>query len=347
MEAKAVTAPTAHRQALQRLTASTRRKSAKLKFEIVGGAHEGAVLMLDWADYRIGSSPSADIVLSDPGVAHEHVVLRLQPRGVRIDATGGDVTVGQEPLPLLHGRRARLPVSLTVGTARIFLSDPERDFADLDRDNPVQRLSEFGRLVMRKPLSAVGVLACFVLAVTMVAQGLSQTARIAGLTVTTGSSDAGALERSTTGSAAGPPSANAYGQSEATAEDAARALRIRLDAARIQTLRVDAANGRLAVAGKVSKDEAISWAAIQRWFDQTYGGRVVLTPEISATGEARTMPALQLQAIWYGEHAYIVTADGGRYYEGAVLDNGWIIREIGEDRLLLAKGGETVALTYR
>jgi hypothetical protein len=97
----------------------------------------------------------------------------------------------------------------------------------------------------------------------------------------------------------------------------------------------------------VSQQEAIDWAAIQQWFDQTYGGRIVLTTKISPPGEPRTMPALPLQAIWYGERPYIVTADGERYFQGAVLDNGWIIRDIGEDRLLLAKDGETVALTYR
>jgi hypothetical protein len=342
-----VTAPTAYRQALRQFTAPTRRESAKLKFEVVAGTHEGAVLMLDWADYRIGSSPNADIVLSDPGVAPEHVVLRIQPGGVRIDATGAEVTVGQERLPLLRGRRARLPVTLAVGAAQIFLSDPKRDLSDSGRGDPVQRLSEFGRLVMREPLSAVGVLACFALAITMVAQGLSQTARIAGLTVATSAPDVGGSEHSTSGSAAGLSIPNSYAPSAATAEEAARELRARLDAAKIWTLRVSATDGRLAVAGKVSKEDATSWAVIQQWFDQTYGGRIVLTTEINATGAARTMPALPLQAIWYGDHPYIVTADGERYYEGAVLDNGWVLREIGQDRLLLANSGETVALTYR
>ena len=331
MEANAVTAPTDH---------PTRRKSAKLKFEVVAGTHEGAVLMLDWADYRIGSSPNADIVLSDPRIAPEHAVLRLEPGGVRIDATGADVTIEQEPLPLGRGRRVRLPVNLTLGAARVCLSDPSRD----DR---VERFGELGRRVMRKPFTAGGILACFVLAITVVARGLPQTARTTILAVTTGASDVGAMEHSTSGSAAGLSTLNPDGQPTATAEDAARELNARLDAAKIQTLRVSATDGRLAVAGKVSKEEAISWAAVQQWFDQTYGGRIVLTTEISPAGEARKMPALQLQAIWYGDHPYIVTADGERYFEGAVLDNGWIIREIGEDRLLLARGGETVALTYR
>jgi hypothetical protein len=296
--------------------------------------------MLDRADYRIGSSSNVDIVLSDAGVAPEHAVLRIAHGTVRIGATGADVTVEQEPLPLSRGRRVKLPVSFTLGAAQIRLSDP-------DRDDTGQRLDEFGGWAIRNPLTAAAALACFVLAIMAVAHGLSRTAPIIDLAATTGSSKAGAFEHLTSGSAAGPSTANVNRQSGATAEDAARELSTRLDAAKIQTLRVRAVDGRLAVAGKVSQQEAVDWAAIQQWFDQAYGSRIVLTTEISSPGEPRTMPALPLQAIWYGEHPYIVTADGERYFQGAVLDNGWIIRDIGEDRLLLAKDGETVALTYR
>jgi len=340
MEAIAMTASTAPQQKSPQSAASMRRGLAKLKFEVVAGTHEGAVLMLDPADYRIGSSSNADIVLSDPGVAPEHAVLRVEHGTVRIGATGADVTVEQEPLPLSRGRRVKLPVNFRLGEAQIYLSDP-------DRDDPHQRLGELGRWVIRKPLTVAGALAGFVLGVAVVAQELPQAARTVGLAVTTSSADAGAPKRMTDGSAVGPSAAIADRQSAVTAEDAARELNSRLDAAKIQTLHVSAVDGRLAVYGKVSPQEAIDWAVIQQWFDQTYGGRVVLTTKISPPGEPRTMPALQLQAIWYGEHPYIVTADGERYFQGAVLDNGWIIRDIGEDRLLLAKGSETVALTYR
>jgi hypothetical protein len=58
------------------------------------------------------------------------------------------------------------------------------------------------------------------------------------------------------------------------------------------------------------------------------------------------MPALQLQAVWYGERPYVLAADGEHYFKGALLDNGWIIRDIGEDHMVLAKDGETVTVTY-
>ncbi len=334
-----MTAPTGPQQTSRQPAAPARRKSARLKFEVVAGLHQGAVLMLERADYRIGSSPDADIVLSDQGVMPQHAVLRAAHGAVRIDATGADVTVEQEPLPLSRGCRVNLPVSFTIGAARIRLSDPDRGNAGL-------RLGELGRLATRKPATTAGFLACLVLGMMALAQGLRQTVRIIDTAVST-SSEAGALEHSSFSSAPGSSTANRRGRPGAMAEDAARELSARLDAAKIQTLHVSEADGRLAVAGKVGKQEAIEWAAIQQWFDQTYGGRVVLTADISPAGESRAMPALQLQAIWYGEHPYILTADGEHYLQGAVLDNGWIIREIGEDRLLLAKDGETLALTYR
>jgi hypothetical protein len=320
-------------QAGAQSAAPSRHKSAKLRFEVVAGTHQGAVLLLDRADYRIGSSPDADIVLSDEGVAPDHAVLHLGPGGVRIDATGGSVTIEHEPLALWRGRRVRLPANVTLGAARIRLSGDGGD--DLGpRFDQLGR--ELGRRALHNPLTSAAVLACLVIAAT-VARELPQTARAGRDGEHSGAAVVGASER--------PPSGAANAQS--VAEAAARQLSTRLDAANIRTLRVSTADGRVAVAGKVTKEEAVSWAAIQQWFDQAYRGDIVLTTDISPADEGRAMPALQLQAIWYGENPYIVTAGGERYFEGAVLDNGWIIREIGEDRLLLGKGGETVALTYR
>jgi hypothetical protein len=379
MEANAVTASTAQPAANPpprtvegqegaQSAAPPRRKSAKLKFEVVAGTHQGALLLLDWADYRIGSSPDADIVLSDEGVAPEHAVLHLGPGGVRIDATGGSVTIEHEPLALWRGRRVRLPANVTLGAARIRLSgDGGNDLGP--RFDELRR--ELGRRLLHNPLTGAAVLGCLVIAVT-VARELPQTARAGRDGEHSAAAELGAWDRPTSGAANVQAAARELGtpfdaanirtlrvstadgrqtsgaaDAQSVAEAAARELSTRLDAANIRTLRVSTADGRVAVAGKVTKEEAVSWAAIQQWFDQAYSGSIVLTTEISAAGEGRTMPALQLQAIWYGEHPYILTAGGERYFEGAVLDNGWIIREIGEDRVLLAKGGETVALTYR
>jgi Inner membrane component of T3SS, cytoplasmic domain/Inner membrane component of T3SS, periplasmic domain len=328
-ETTAMTASTASQQPPQQAGVIASPPPVTLKFEVIAGAHRGAVLLLDGTDYRIGSSPDADIVLSDPGIAPEHAVLQVDRGRVRIGATGADMTVGQEPLPLSRGCRVKLPVNIALGSAQIRLSDP-------DGKAP-------GRELLRQSLTAAAAVACCVLVIAVAVEEWPRAAGILTVAVTAGSADAGASEHSPAISSAGPAAANAA----ATAEDAVRALNERLDAAGIRTLRINAENGRLAATGTLSAQEAAGWAAIQQWFDQTYGGRIVLTTRIEPPGSARPLPALQLQAIWYGERSYIVTAGGEHYFVGAVLDNGWIIREIGEDRLLLGKDGDTVALTYR
>jgi Inner membrane component of T3SS, cytoplasmic domain/Inner membrane component of T3SS, periplasmic domain len=327
----AVTASTAPQQMPHQTGAPTSPAPVRVKFEVVAGAHRGAVLLLDGTDYRIGSSSDADIVLSDPGVAPEHAVLHVERGRVRIGATGADITVEQESLPLSRGCRVNLPVSIAIGAAQIQLSDPGGS----------------GRRHDPRILTAAGLLVgVFVAAAMAVQQGLSQ---IAGLTLalTAGASDIRTPAPLTADPPAGPSGGSTRGPSGLVVEEALRALNARLDVANLKNLRASVENGRLAVTGTLSPQEAANWAAIQQWFDQTYGGRIVLTTRTEPAGGPRTMPALQLQAIWYGDHPYIVTSDGEHYFIGAVLDNGWIIREIGEDRLLLAKEGETVALTYR
>jgi hypothetical protein len=314
-------------------------QATRFKLEVLAGVHRGVTLLLDSAEYRIGSSPQADIVLSDPGVAAEHAILRVDRAGVRIDAIGAEIGVAQGRIPVAHGCRTRLPVDIALGQAELSLSRPDLDAADLQSRS---HLGAAAGWLARKPATAAGALLGFVLAVTFVAQDGAQTIRAERLFPKASRADASDV-RADFAYVAGPRMTDG----KATAEQAARELGARLDAAQIQGLRVSALDGRLTVSGKLGKQEAADWAAIQRWFDQTYGSRIVLTANISAGAERPAMPSLQLQAIWYGEHPYIITTEGARFYQGAVLDNGWVVREIGEDRLLLAREGETVALTYR
>jgi hypothetical protein len=310
-------------------------KQAGVKLEVIAGAHRGAVLLLDGSAYRIGSSPVADIVLSDPGVAAEHAVLHIERGAVRIEAVGADMTVGQEPLPSLRGCHVKLPVSFSLGAAQIYLSDPRQD--DSSRGS-------------RRPLVVAGTLACAGLAMALTLCVFPQAAGDRVL-ATMSPYDRANRDDANRASALLPPAISSAAEggspSRASLQDAMNALKARIDAAFIQTLQINAEDGRLVATGTLSGPDAAGWVAIQQWFDKAYGGDIVLAARIAPPGGPRAMPSFQLQAVWYGENPYIVMADGGHYFKGAVLDSGWVIRDIGEDRLLLVKGGETVALTYR
>jgi hypothetical protein len=129
-------------------------------------------------------------------------------------------------------------------------------------------------------------------------------------------------------------------------EEAASQLIAKLKTMNIGSLKVTAGDRRVVVAGSLAKSEATSWTATQQWFDESYGGRVVLTANV-AIGESKSAPSLRLQAIWFGARPYVITEEGAHFYEGALLDNGWVLQRIAEDRIVLEREGESLALTYR
>jgi len=337
---------------------SRKNEATNLQLEVVAGVHRGVALALDKADYRIGCSRQTDIVLSDQGIAPEHAVLHDEGATVRIDATGGEVSVGQKSIPMGYGCRVRLPAEVVLGGARLHLSRPampgstlssstmSRCFEWIDRvlgrdagfaeDRAEQLLAATRKLLADKPITVAGTLIGSVLVVTALALGLPQINFAYAKT-----NDAHIIDTEKPGI----PSTTAPAESMAPAEQAAQNLNKRLAAAKIQTLRVSIIDGRLVVSGALTKPQALEWTAIQRWFDQTYGSHIVLTANVTDV-DGRANPKLQLQAIWYGDHPYIITAEGEHYYQGAILDNGWVVREIAADHLLLAKDGDTVTLTY-
>jgi len=141
------------------------------------------------------------------------------------------------------------------------------------------------------------------------------------------------------------PSSAVASSAAHTVEGALAALQQRVAAAGIKSVDIAVEDGRLVVRGTLSGQEAIDWAAIQQWFDKTYGRTILLSSRIMP-GMAPNLPSLQIQSVWYGERPYVMLADGEHYFKGAVLDNGWTIRDITPDRIVLAKDGNTVSLTY-
>jgi hypothetical protein len=132
-----------------------------------------------------------------------------------------------------------------------------------------------------------------------------------------------------------------------TVKQAAGDLESRLHAAGIRGIRIVADDQRVSAQGRLTTGaQAAQWTAIQRWFDEKHGASVVLTANI-ATGQMAGAPLLRLQSVWFGDRPYIIADNGSRYYEGSVLDSGWILQRIADDGLLLRKEDETFALTYR
>jgi hypothetical protein len=112
-------------------------------------------------------------------------------------------------------------------------------------------------------------------------------------------------------------------------------------------VRIGVDDHRISAQGRLSETQAAQWSAIQRWFDEKHGASgVVLTANV-AMGPMAGAPLLRLQSVWFGDRPYIIADNGARFYEGSVLDSGWILHSIADDGVQLRKDDEIFALTYR
>ncbi len=150
-------------------------------------------------------------------------------------------------------------------------------------------------------------------------------------------------------SPANPPMNQAAGTpipTGATAVDAAEKLRARVAAAGLARLQIATADGnRIVVTGVVPEKQMSAWSEIRSWFDATYAQNPLLVAQVSAS-DAVPIQNLRLRAIWFGEMPYIVTSNGRRHHEGAILEGGWRIERIDREAVTFAREGSVVRLTY-
>jgi hypothetical protein len=276
---------------------------------ILGGPQSGMQIALPHGCFRIGRDLDNDIALADPAVAPSLAELVVGAQGARL-----------QPLASGHRIPRRLithdaPIELVLGatTLRIESHAPAA---------PPSR----GRGVLLGGMAAlllgVGGAALSAGALAPAASGRSDVAREA------------------------TPIRQLNAPAGAPAADAHRALSQRLAAAGLlDTITLAVAGDALLARGAAPPEALNAWRAVQEWYDATYPQGPVLLRQVS---EARLAdrPRLSVQAVWTGELPYLIAGDGERYGEGAVIDGGWTIERIEPTRILLGRGGRTVALAF-
>jgi hypothetical protein len=365
--------------------------------ESTAGFHRGVRIELEPGDIRIGSTPGADIVLRDAGIAAEHAVLRVGRRTIDLHAIGGDVRVGENVIANGFGCALQAPIDLTIGEARLRISTERKQAA---APTSVEAGAAPARPRISKAIMIAGALLLAVPALGLAAMrpaakanDLNSVARVEaqaqapapgnesptlaaasklmadlpaadrkfiehclsarpGISVREAIAELNGCDRQPSPSLAAAlngtaPNGTAPNAAAPNVDDAGRKLTERLEASGLSGLRVTSAGGQVVVNGSITKQQVGAWTEVQQWFDAAYRGRLVLVANVSPAEAKKPPPVINVQAVWFGERPYIITAEGNRYYKGAFLDNGWMIKDIVEGRILLAKDGETLALVYR
>ncbi|MCO4318278.1 hypothetical protein M8997_013870 [Phyllobacterium sp. 21LDTY02-6] len=298
---------------------SFQRPESTLLLRVTTGIHAGVSLPLESQQYRVGSESGCDLTLGDKDVAGHHLTLQKQGNDLLVEAVGGDVTVDDDTsVPAGHGLRCSLPCTLQFGNAALNLATaaPEKSAQ---------------RKMPRASWIAIGGAALSLLTIAAVQAGVGDllvsnptpAAQVSALKA----EEAGALPGLVPG---GPVEA---------------ALKTKLQQVGLADLKVDADGTRLTVAGDLDKDRRKVWNDVQGWFDRTYGGTFVLTSLVGMTAP-KVQPRFNLQAVWFGETPYAISSDGTRLYKGAALEDGWIIKDIRDGRLIAGRQDEEFVLTF-
>lgn len=293
---------------------------------ITQGLHRGVSLALENPVYTVGSAGDVDLLLSDPGIAARHLALRFAAGQVAVEALGGDVTVvarhGQEiRIPMGSGHRARLPLTVRVGAALLTLSPPPAGARAAAPVAPIWRNKAQWVIALVLMCLCVGAFAY---------RGHPQASQASpGLSTPDGNRTAHGLNDE---------------RNRASAAQAKVWLEQQLDTASLTHITVNETGDQLSVEGRYDPADKSRWTSVQQAFDARFGQHVVLHSNVSPRTEV-AKPRVRFQAVWLGEHPYVVSDSGKRLYPGAVLADDWTLERIENNQVILARGAERFAFT--
>lgn len=292
---------------------------------ITHGLHQGVCLSLDRSVYIIGSAANADLLLSDAGIAERHMALRFANGQVAVEAIGGDVLAfgshGREiRIPAGNGHRARLPLDIQVGDARLTLSS-----ANDTRQKPAP--ARTAPAWLRKPHWIIALLLMFLCVGAFAFR----------------SEPVSPLAMSDKSDKKSSPAPQLQKQS-ATAVEARTWLERQLAAANLKQIKVSEVEGQLGVTGTYDPAQKGHWRSVQQAFDARFGQQVVLHPDVTARSEI-AKPRVRFQAVWFGPNPYVINDSGKRLYPGATLADDWTLDSIDNNQVILARGEERFTFT--
>jgi type III secretion protein D len=275
---------------------------------VLSGPNAGATVPLAAGRIHLGSCIENEIVLADPAIAERQAVLAVDGRRVSLEPLSPGLQSGGK---LLRPGRA---VELAPGCA----------FAV--GDTTVKLVAPSPRAPRRGAWVAA--------AVVPLALAGSLSFALAEHPARHGSAVPGAEVSAKRGQLA--PAAPA---------DAAGALRTHLAAAGLsQAVEITSLGGAVIAKGTLPADRRPAWQATQVWFDAAFGNRVPMVDQVGTASPPDT-PRFAVQAVSGGDLPYVIDASGERFTVGAVVDGGWTISYIGNDKIVFAKNGREVAET--
>jgi len=275
------------------------------RFEVADGPNAGASVTLAPGRYRLGSAADNDIVLADPAVSASHAMLELAPGRAGITALAPGVLLQRRRLRTGGSRPLSPGTLVTLGTTRLHFFGPTGE----------------ARARSLVPITI------FLALVSLFGTGIAY--KIA-------TPEAVSAEPA-------DPSPLQPGQAT-TLANAVAAFRACLVGKELGGVQVSAADGMVLATGSILPQDRRIWLDAEKWFDARLGDRFALADRVRVMASAE-LPDVQVAAVAMAPVPNVITRDGQRYMEGAVLQDGWSIDHITPHEITLRSGGRKIRIT--
>lgn len=294
------------------------KSAPPLQLIVNGGMHDKCKSDVQLDDISIGSEPSNDLVLLDPGVApsHIHIAVSYSLLGPLATVTAKDAAAEANGHPVDKGdalKPLRMPINLYFGDgvsvelSRQIVLRPQRSFYQRARRKMIATVVGFGTLTAGLLVWEKYSGQMFVVSPNYVsATTLDQPSQI--------------------------------GISAKTFVD-------KLDQVGLgETLRVaETVDGFLEVRGRMSPSQARTWEAVAVWYDTTSVARPLLTYFQNAA-ELPVMPPISLVRLSAPQE--LVLSTGKAMGVNSKLSDDWRIAAIERDHIVIARGAERETLRF-
>jgi len=130
-----------------------------------------------------------------------------------------------------------------------------------------------------------------------------------------------------------------------TLEDLAGRLSQRLEQAGLDSgvILTVTAPSTIRARGLLPDSELRLWNQVKRLFESNSPGDVFLMSEVYST---RELLGLDIRTVSHGDNPYVMSADGRRLMRGSALQDGYVVKDIQHDVLLVTKDGHDFPLEF-
>ncbi len=278
---------------------------------VLDGPQAGARVALPAGRHFVGGGLDNDVVVCAVGLAASHFVIESGPRAV---LRAGSASLRLADGTVLAGEGAR-----EAGAVLRFQAGGTSFCLESHLVRP-------RRAAQRAATPVVALAACAVAALMLSAPGAESSSSLGRVLP----------------DAAWPPTAAARAPNARTV---AAALAERLDAAGVAGLLArPVADGSVEIGGSLAPGDAAAWAELLRWFDATYGNRVVLVDH--AERSARRAPLAIAGVRLAGDASCVIDGSGRHLSVGSDAGEGWVIGAIEASHVTLRRGAETLSVRF-